>query len=673
MAVSRGPSITPDTTPRRALAPTFNRSFTLPPKLASANRGAEIGAKDGVETLFLHSNASVIKFSTTSARPGSSSSSYSRPQSSSGTLPWKSTAEQTVAVGQLELYSVPGSANFLHAGTLLHPLLKRSECWCVDGMRKFVLRAREPDTYYRVELPADEDVDLEKIEELKFTLSKMLFYEKTPCPFQRTFTVDLPEDRNEPVRKKRKSSGPAKRWRLDRGHSWRPDGWAPPSEDESGSESASEEETSAGPKSNLEADELADVVNDLNLSPTAVRPSGQRSVSAPLQPTIHTSSQLRTKADLGKSVIDATAKGATDNGYEEMSNSAALRTFQAIPMDMPPSPPDSSGGLEAESVRREIGHREDEGVLSDGTVSGHSLEQLRSINDGDTPAVAETQQVVEPTCTPSPPHFMEHILETQTSTASEATLRDSSRDEQAWISSANQSQVIKDTLPETSSKDNNYTEGAAMKHESSTEASLAAATSLRSTPELLARTLDSVTNKTNHSPFKEASAARPSTPAAQTGVPAPAASPDVEDPYAAIQARILARRSIGSNPGTPRTTTSSGDSREIATNRRSNRQNQQHLTSALVQKAYALFLGPPAHLVAAMLRIAAMIANGTFALGSLVGDMDGVPESYRGGDRGWHESWEDGEDDFGVPLRSPHVRLEGLRNRAKDDKGLDDD
>lgn len=80
-----------------------------------------------------------------------------------------------------------------------------------------------PDTYYRLELPVDSEEDLGLVERLRDTLRKVLQYERTLCPFQRGFSVDLPEA---PERRPRKPSahirGPAKRWKLE--GVWRPEG-----------------------------------------------------------------------------------------------------------------------------------------------------------------------------------------------------------------------------------------------------------------------------------------------------------------------------------------------------------------------------------------------------------------------------------------------------------------
>jgi hypothetical protein len=80
-----------------------------------------------------------------------------------------------------------------------------------------------PNTYYRLELPGTTPEDLEYVELLKKTLAKVLYYERTACPFQRGFGHDLPEM---PSRNSRRLSReviePAKRWKLNK--VWRPEG-----------------------------------------------------------------------------------------------------------------------------------------------------------------------------------------------------------------------------------------------------------------------------------------------------------------------------------------------------------------------------------------------------------------------------------------------------------------
>ena len=90
---------------------------------------------------------------------------------------------------------------FLNSGTILHPILSKSQCWCVDGVSKFVLRIRAS-SYYRVELPHVSEGEKKQVEHFKKVLDQVLQYEKTPCPFKRGFTVDLPEPPLRPMLKK---------------------------------------------------------------------------------------------------------------------------------------------------------------------------------------------------------------------------------------------------------------------------------------------------------------------------------------------------------------------------------------------------------------------------------------------------------------------------------------
>jgi hypothetical protein len=70
------------------------------------------------------------------------------------------------------------------------------------------------------------------------------------------------------------------------------------------------------------------------------------------------------------------------------------------------------------------------------------------------------------------------------------------------------------------------------------------------------------------------------------------------------------------------------------------------ISSALIKKTYSLLIGPPAHLIALMLRIAARIVS------RLPGrDREKIPGSWDTSDAEEDEDeWDDDEDDFGIPL-----------------------
>ncbi|KAI9883241.1 MAG: hypothetical protein M1823_005000 [Watsoniomyces obsoletus] len=175
-------------------------------------------SSNGREMLFAHDRSRVISFNSignsvppSSSPIGSSASAPNTPRGSPqpeqqaqldkqtiGTLPWTSRTERLIASGRLQLYRVHTVA-FLNAGDIIHPILAKSQCWCVDGESTFVLRVRG-NTYYRIELPNGDDDQAGKLKEV---LSKILLYEKTPCPFQRGFTVELPPPPSMPVIKRR--------------------------------------------------------------------------------------------------------------------------------------------------------------------------------------------------------------------------------------------------------------------------------------------------------------------------------------------------------------------------------------------------------------------------------------------------------------------------------------
>jgi hypothetical protein len=79
--------------------------------------------------------------------------------------------------------------------------LPKSQCWCVDGDSKFVLQIRPPQ-YWRIEVPNQSADEKARVEELKKVLDQVLRFEKTPCPFQRDFIVELPEPPKTPVKKR---------------------------------------------------------------------------------------------------------------------------------------------------------------------------------------------------------------------------------------------------------------------------------------------------------------------------------------------------------------------------------------------------------------------------------------------------------------------------------------
>ena len=673
--MSASSSITPGTseqaTPRRAA---MTRSFTVPPKLTVSTRTnpiPEIGAADGIETLYVHPTASIIKFNTGGSRPSSSSGSPRvRHTDGSGTLPWAYPTESTVAVGPMEIYRVPGSVSFLHSGALLHAILPRSQCWCVDGVSKFAFRVL-PETYYRIELPGETAEDLELVEALKATLKKVLFYERTPCPFARGFTVDLPVEEIKVKKRNSVREGPAKKWKMEKVYSWKPEGWE---EEEAKtrleakglrptggrSSEPSDEENSRSDQSEEDEKERLDTVE---ASPSKLRPAPMtpmRSVTAPAQVRIQQTlpSRVRSRVQAVETVDRAQkAERVRFSAEVERRSSVRVRRLSSIPVDMPPSPPDSSAG--AETFVEEYANDLSEDVE----------DALNEVGEKNAPSEhdhAEASDLVD-TLPVSNPHLEKDF----TPTESENTVPGAAKSNETATSQSEGAQTPS-IEPETKTE-----------HITSTH-SAAEIDAIRryDSPDPHENADVPITQRQHHENDEiEKLADAPSMSTAPTK-----ARQATEDPYAAIQARIQARRSIGgsttsfqptNNPPISKSSSSNASSASVASQRSAKPNRAQHnhsIAAVLVNKACAVFLGPPAHLVTMMLRIAARFSSGAFGSNSMffvespIGSPRRVPGSFYledEEDHGWKSEEEDwDEDDFGVPLKSP-VRLSGLRERAR--------
>ena len=665
------PTTPEQATPRRTA---MTRSFTVPPKLTVSTRSnpvPEIGAADGIETLYVHPSASIIKFNTGGSRPGSSSGSpLGRHTDGSGTLPWAYPTESTVAVGPMEIYRVPGSVSFLHSGALLHAILPRSQCWCVDGVSKFAFRVL-PETYYRIELPGETEEDLELVEALKATLKKVLFYERTACPFARGFTVDLPVEEIKVKKRNSVREGPAKKWRMEKAYKWRPEGWE---EEEAkrqleAKNSRASGDNSSGPsdeetvRSDQSEEDEQEQLDTAEASPSKLRPSAMasmRSVTAPAQVQIQQTLPSRVRSRVqAVETVDRAQKAERVRFTAEVERRSSIRTkrLSTIPVDMPPSPPDSSAGAEA-----------------------FAEEDANDLSEGGEDALNEVEE--EPTLSEN-----DHV---ETSDPGEALPGSHTDLENDNAPAENENAVpAPEGSNETGTSQTDGTQTPSIEPERKTEHN----TSTHSAAELDAiryyensiprkNADDSVAQRQDHEDDK----IEKSTNALPVSAAPTTARKATEDPYAAIQARIQARRSIGgsttsfqptNNPPISKSSSSNASSASIASQRSGipNRAQQNHsIAAVLVNKACAVFLGPPAHLVTMMLRIAARFSSGAFGSNSMffvespIGSPRRVPGSFYledEEDQGWKSEEEDwDEDDFGVPLKSP-VRLSGLRERAR--------
>lgn len=130
--------------------------------------------------------------------------------SHSGAVPCSPHVTDLLLLGPFRIYRAPGSVAFLNCGSALQPILPKSQCWCVDeASSKYVLQIRRPH-YWRIEVPIADDHDIRLALELREVLDKVLQFEKTECPFRRTFTVELPE-RPQTAVKKRPWTPPVRR------------------------------------------------------------------------------------------------------------------------------------------------------------------------------------------------------------------------------------------------------------------------------------------------------------------------------------------------------------------------------------------------------------------------------------------------------------------------------
>ncbi|KAK4032381.1 inheritance of peroxisomes protein 1-domain-containing protein [Parachaetomium inaequale] len=155
-----------------------------------------------VDTLYDHPNVKIVSFTAGASSLFVGQGAAAGPDIEPGSLSWSSQLERTIAVGPFRIYRAPGSVAFLSCGSALQPILPKSQAWCVDEeSSKFVLQIRRPQ-YWRIEVPVEEQEDVRRAHQLRDVFDTILQFEKTECPFQRSFTVELPERPQTPVKKR---------------------------------------------------------------------------------------------------------------------------------------------------------------------------------------------------------------------------------------------------------------------------------------------------------------------------------------------------------------------------------------------------------------------------------------------------------------------------------------
>ncbi|RYC55030.1 hypothetical protein CHU98_g11183 [Xylaria longipes] len=186
--------------PRRVMtAPVPASTSPQQSRPSSPSRPTASGSDDLVETLYNHPSIRIISF--TSSRRGFTTS-LPDDDVPPGSLPPSSRLERTIAVGAFRIYRAPGSVAFLSCGSALQPILPKSQCWCInEDNSRFVLQIRRPQ-YWRIEVPVADPDDARRAVLLRNVFDKILLFEKTECPFERSFTIKLPDPPETPVKKK---------------------------------------------------------------------------------------------------------------------------------------------------------------------------------------------------------------------------------------------------------------------------------------------------------------------------------------------------------------------------------------------------------------------------------------------------------------------------------------
>ncbi|KAI9653466.1 MAG: hypothetical protein M1831_006014 [Alyxoria varia] len=340
---------TPPLTPATPLPP--RRSVTLP--MNPPPRQQRSSPDRSGDSLYFHPGATIFNFHPSPALLTSSNNADLN-------LPWATQFEKVAASGSLRLYKLNGfNGTWLKSGKLILNLFPKTQCWCVDGISKFAVRLQQ--TIYRIELPCESEEELAKVEEFKEALSKVLYYERTPCPFDRNFTVELPEDAKLP-QTPRGMRGPktkARRWEFDEG--WRPEGEERPttarsersnrsSSDAESRSSATTEDTRASRKYSMPSTG----VEDETKPPIRPRPMDmRRNFTAPPQaaaskPDDPFVAAPPSAARAAAGIVDTRRMSFNGDGAASNLSSHRPRTPQ-IQASPTPSPPSSPPSLEPES------------------------------------------------------------------------------------------------------------------------------------------------------------------------------------------------------------------------------------------------------------------------------------------------------------------------------------
>jgi hypothetical protein len=441
-----------------------------------------------------------------------------------------------------------------------------------------VLRVRQ-DSYYRIELPYEHEEDKEKIAQFKSVLAQVMQYEKTQCPFPRSFEVEELERPKSPPRKtiKRKPSGTAKKWVMDKTWVPEPHGARPSTSGTDVSDSSTVPSLEEDDRSSICTDSSEVVPDSAEIAFTRTLPKPVATKVLSPRPSI------AERASIFQGLRSVTAPVRTQRTG---SVSAMERISEASPVKQ-------RSEMEKPVLERQI---------SDALSLASSADSFYSL-DTSTPR------------SPSP-KFLDH----------EADLMN------PWA--------------DTFATQQGAQRGRSTHRRQISEVTLRAPSTERTDPSAPVTPTAPYYSKTPMFDVRPSSA--PSTPPLMSdsdGDSVGRTSLDIPTPPDAIRLRKLtgASQKRAFSPMPPAQNLFCPPKHNPG----------RDFTNALVRKTCEIVLGPPAHLVSVMLRIATSISHG-FSFGTYRVRAEKIPCSWESDDEA---DW--AEDDFGIPLnniREPAVR-----------------
>lgn len=486
------------------------------------------------------------------------------------------------------------NVSFLNSGNLLHTIFPRSQCWCVDNQSVFVLRVRQ-DSYYRMELPFETEDDKAKVTLFKSVLAQVMQYERTQCPFRRGCEIEELQRPKSPPRKtvRRKPSGQAKKWVLDKT-------WVPEQHGSRPSTSCTERSFASTASSNDEDDRRSICTDSSEAVPEAPEMPFARIVPQPQTLSLPTRVAPRRLSVAERASIFQGTRSVTAPIRTQRTASASIPAppMQSI-VESPPA--QSNGNAEKPVLERQVS---DAGSMASSTDSFYSLDTVT-------------------TGTPSPKFLDAEPLVMNPWATPLSAEQDEPRGRSMHRRHVSEATVRAPSLERTD----------------------APAPITPTVPYYAATTTTIVSTDMRPS-------SAPSTPPLVSDSDSDSlggASLDIATPPDAMRMKRLTgasqRRAFSPMPPTQNLFCPPKHSPS------------KEFTNALVRRTCEIVLGPPAHLVSMMLRIATTISNGIGLSGYRARRAEKIPCSWESDDEA---DWD--EDDFGIPLNN--LRNANLRRRT---------